>query len=414
MNAGVTLSLRLLRLSARRRLALVLGALVVGLGLYGLAFPATYLGGVLILPLVLSAWLFGWQGGLLCIAGISLILGISYGVTFCATFWSSAWFVPFVTGTLYGLAVCLTVAVLRRMTDALLGAQHTIARDEQAYQQEHALNELKDQALQNLGHELRTPLTNIQGHLELLGTYQNQLDAATQARFIRYARSGCEDLLSLITTALEMAQAAGAQQPLRLSVFSLRPVIQTVLAHFEPQFLRDHRVELDIAESVQVHADPGFVRQIVRNLLTNAGKYTPAQTGVTVSAVPMSASNEPHGQAGLIYVRVSDQGPGIPLEQQPLLFQRFVRLPNATDSTQPGSGLGLAICKQLVEAMGGSIWVESTGRNGEGCCFSFTLMSRSASGTEDQVKRAGGCNGQANDIPPGTYEQCEASSLRRD
>ncbi len=156
MNAGVTLSLRLLRLSARRRLALVLGALVVGLGLYGLAFPATYLGGVLILPLVLSAWLFGWQGGLLCIAGISLILGISYGVTFCATFWSSAWFVPFVTGTLYGLAVCLTVAVLRRMTDALLGAQHTIARDEQAYQQEHALNELKDQALQNLGHELRT------------------------------------------------------------------------------------------------------------------------------------------------------------------------------------------------------------------------------------------------------------------
>lgn len=399
MNAGVTMSLWLLRRSASKRLALVLGALVVSLGLYRLAFPATYLGGVLILPLVLSAWLFGWQGGLLCIAGISLILGISYGVTFGATFWSPAWFVPFVTGTLYGLAVCLTIALLRRVIDALLDAQLTVARAERAYQQEHMLNELKDQALQNLSHELRTPLTSVQGYLELLETYQNQLDTVTQARFIRYARSGCEEVLSIITTALETAQTSETQQLLHLSVFSLRPVIQAVLAHLGPQFLQNHCVELEVAESVLARADPGFVRQIVRNLLSNVGKYTPAQSGVTVSAVPMSASNELHGQTDLICVRVSDQGPGIPLEQQPLLFQRCVRLPNAADNTQPGSGLGLAICKQLVEAMGGSIWVESTGRNGEGCCFSFTLMSGSAPGIEGQMEREGVCNRQANEIP---------------
>ncbi len=399
MNAGVTLSLRLLHLPTSRRLALILSALAMSLGLYWLAFPTTSLGGVLMLPLVLSTWLFGFRGGLLCAACITLVLGATYGLTFGGSFWSSAWFVPFVMGTLYGLVVCLIVGVLSRLTKALLSAQHAIARTEQAYEQERALNELKDQALQNLGHELRTPLTQIQGYLELLETCHGQLDATTQAHFIAYAQSGCEELLSLTETALATAQAPMAQQPFHLSVFSLKHEIQTVLAHFEPQFLQDYRVELDIAESMQVHADARFVRQIIRNLLTNICKYTPTSTRVTVSAAPTSAANELCGQTGMICVRVRDQGPGIPLEQQHLLFQRYMRLPNAVDSTQPGSGLGLAICKQLVEAMGGVIWVESTGRDGEGCCFSFTLASGSLFSADEQVKRHGGSNDQAKAIP---------------
>ena len=413
MSTVMTLILRLMRLPVRGRLALILGSLVVSLSLYGLAFPATYLGGTLMLPIILSAWLFGLQGGLLCVSGITLILGTSYGIVLGSAFWSSAGSMPFWIGTLYGLALCLVVGVLRYMTDTLLGAQYKIARTEQAYQQEHALNEMKDQALQNLGHELRTPLAQIQGYLELLETFQNQCDAATQVRFIMSARGGCEELLSLITTALETAHASEAQQSPRLSVFSLQHEIKTVMAHFEPRFMQDHRIEIDIAESVQVHADPRFVRQIVRNLLTNACKYTPARTCITVSAAAMSATNEPHGRAGMICVRVSDQGPGIPLEQQSMLFQRFVRLPNATESTQSGIGLGLAICKQLVEAMGGSIWVESTGRNGEGCCFSFTLASGSVSGVDSGVKCDGGSNEQAKEVPYGQHEQRAVSSLRR-
>jgi signal transduction histidine kinase len=413
MNMVVAVLLRLLRLPVKRRLALALGALVVSLGLYGLAFPATYLSGMLMLPLVLSAWLFGWQGGLLCVAGISLILGAGYGVTFGGTFWSPVWFVPFVTGTLCGLAVCLTVGVMRCMADALLVAQHKIARTEQAYQQEHALNEFKEQVLQNLSHELRTPLTHILGYLDLLETYQDQFDAATQARFIIYARSGCEELLSLIATALDPAHASGVQQSLHLSIFSLQHEVQTVMAHLEPGFLQDYRFELDISESVRVYTDPRFVRQVVRNLLTNACKYTPPQTRITVSATPWLPKDGQQAHTNMICVRVSDEGPGIPPEQQPLLFQRFVRLPNAAASTQPGTGLGLAICKQLVEAMGGSIWVESTGQKGEGCCFSFTLASGSAAGAEDQMKREGGSNDQAKEIPLEKHEQRAVSSFRR-
>ena len=411
MNTVAILLLRLLRMPTRRRLVLVLGTLVVSLGLYGLAFPTTYLGGVLLLPLVLCAWLFGWQGGLLCIAGILLILGASYGVTFGGTFWSSAWFVPFVTGTLYGLAVCLTVGVLRRMTDTLLGAQQKIAQTEQAYQQEHTLNQMKDQVLQDISHELRTPLMQVQGYLDLLATWQERLDSATQARFVAQAQNGCDELLSLIETVLDTPP--GANPLLHLQVFSLRHEVQTVVAHFDPRMLQNYHLDLDLPESLLVRADPHFVRQIVRNLLTNACKYTPPQTHITVSAAPWLPTDEQQGHTSMICVRVSDDGPGIPPEQQPLLFQRFVRLPHAAASTQPGSGLGLAICKQLVEAMGGCIWVESTGQNGEGCCFSFTLASGSATGAEDQMRDDGGRNDQAKEIPRGTHEQHAVSSFQR-
>jgi len=125
---------------------LVVGALIVGLGLYGLAFPATTLGGSLLLPLILSAWFFGWRGGLLCLAGVTLLLGGWYGIVFGKMFWSSAWFVPCVLGTLYGLVVCVAVGLLRQITDALQSAHQATVRAERAYEQEYALNVLREQA----------------------------------------------------------------------------------------------------------------------------------------------------------------------------------------------------------------------------------------------------------------------------
>ncbi len=384
-------------LGQKKRLALVLFIFAVSLSCYELAIPATYFGCLLLLPLLSAAWLFGWRGGLLCLAGLALALalGFGYGLFLGSAFWRSIPITTFITGILSGLIMCLAVGALRRVTSVLLDERQNTTRLLHAYEQEHALNVRKDQVLQDFNHELRNPLTQTDGYLELLETYRDNLDPRTQAHFIALARSGCEELLTLARTAMETIQASGVQHSLNLSVFSLSHEVHTALAHCEPRLLKDHSVELDIPEAMQVYADARFVRQIVRNLLTNAYKYTPDRTHIVISAAPICAMDHPRGQAGMVCLQVRDYGPGIPPEQQARLFQRFARLPNAITSEQPGSGLGLAICKQLVEAMGGAIWVESTGRDGEGSCFSFTLVDGSQFDALDRAKCYGESDGKA-------------------
>ncbi|HZS77239.1 MAG TPA: HAMP domain-containing sensor histidine kinase [Ktedonobacteraceae bacterium] len=381
MYSGSTLFMRLLSLSARKRLVLVLVVSVVSMGLpelFGLTFPISYFGSAL--ALVCASWLFGWRGGLLCLACLT---AANYELVPGGVTWHSPWLALFLAVELYGLLVCLGVSALNVAMRSLLAERKHVERLQQVYEREHALNQWKDQALQDLNHELPASLTQTDGYLELLETYGNNLDAATQARFIALARSGCDELLNLIQATKEMLQASTMQQSLHTSVFSLRHEVHTALAHCDSRLLQNHPIKLDIDDSLQVHADPRCVRQIMRNLLTNACKYTPSGTAITVSASCLSAADQPDGQAGMVCVRVRDEGPGIPPEYQARVFERFTRLPGAVASAQPGSGLGLAICKQLAEAMGGTIWVESTGRDGEGSCFSFTLASGSPSSAPD-------------------------------
>jgi signal transduction histidine kinase len=389
MDREASFFVRFLALSARKRLALVLVAFVVCMVCYQLAYVASaeaYFSCLLILPPVCATWLFGWRGGLLSLAGVALSAGFYSMLAPTGVFWHDASLAVFIAGMLFGLVVCLVVAVLRRVTVALLDERQRVERLQRTYQQEHMLSEWKERIFQDLSHELRVPLTQTNGYLDLLETYQDSLDEATRTQFLSLARSGCDELLNLIRIAIETLHASDMRRPLTMSLFSLRQEVQAVLSLYESRLLQEHHVELEIPESVYVYADAGFVRQIMRNLLTNASKYTPAWTPIVVSADPADEADQPGEQAGMVCVHVRDYGPGIPPEQQASLFQRFVRLPNATKGKQPGSGLGLAICKQLIEAMGGTIRVESSGKDGEGCCFTFTLISGSVPCVDDQAE----------------------------
>lgn len=126
------------------------------------------------------------------------------------------------------------------------------------------------------------------------------------------------------------------------------------------------------------------LRQVLRNLLSNAYKYSPENTSVEVSAtilaqptcIPSSAECAAEGASSPeACISVKDEGPGIPPDLIPLLFGQFVRLPRDLGGSVRGSGLGLYISKSLVEAMGGRIWVESSGIAGQGSRFCFTLPS---------------------------------------
>ena len=247
------------------------------------------------------------------------------------------------------------------------------ARLEAAYEQQRRLNKLKDQFILHASHELRTPLTQVYGYLELLGTFHDTLSSEKRATFTLQATQGCETLQQLIDTMLDAAGTDShttAPQPQELVVADL---VHEVLDQFEPLQRQEHPVHVEIAEGLVVQADRQSLCRVLRNLLSNAFKYTPAQTSVRVVATRSDTVTQRPDGTSQVRICVQDTGPGIPPEDIPLLFGKFVRLTRDLASATRGTGLGLYISKQLVEAMGGSIWVESAGIVGQGSRFYFTL-----------------------------------------
>jgi len=119
-----------------------------------------------------------------------------------------------------------------------------------------------------------------------------------------------------------------------------------------------------IPADAYVMADELRLRQVLLNLVSNALKYSSPQSDIDITA---SMKN------GNVNVSIRDRGQGVPPKDQARLFKRFVRLERDMNSPIRGAGLGLYISKRLIEAMGGRIWVESTGKAGEGSIFTFTL-----------------------------------------
>ena len=253
-----------------------------------------------------------------------------------------------------------------------------------AYEQQRHLNDLKDQFLLNVNHELRTPLTEINGYLNLLTDYREQIDAETQIAFLNHAVHGCEELLHLVNNVLEAIRGDVHEKAALLESLSVERVVQEVLDLFEPQKRQQYSLKLDFPDHLVVKADRQYLRRVLLNLLSNAFKYSPPQTQITISAQRMDAAQAEMGEVPKIRICVQDAGHGIPPSEIPVLFGKFVRLKRDLVGNVRGTGLGLYISKQLVEAMSGSIWVESTGIPGRGSCFYFTLPAAASISAEEQ------------------------------
>lgn len=259
------------------------------------------------------------------------------------------------------------------MLDSLVDSmQHTIAAKQQmdlAYEQQCQLNEMKDQFIQGVSHELRTPLTQVYGFLQLLRDHRADMDPARQAHFIDQATQGCEDMIELFNTILDASNAGRLAKSPTFIKRTVKELVEGVLEQCDPREAASRPITLAIPPSLAVKADLQYVRQVLLNLLTNAFKYTPPHSPISIQAVDYHEAGAP----ARVCIRVQDAGPGIPPEEQTLLFQQFARLKRDVAGKIRGTGLGLYICKQFVEAMHGHIWVESSGINGEGSCFCFTL-----------------------------------------
>ncbi len=325
------------------------------------------------IPIALAAWLFRQRGGLICIAFTTPAMFIANTLMVGTFHWPASMLIGFVTGMLTLIIETFLISYLRNTLDLA-----TVAREQMslAYEQQRQLNQLKDQFLLNVSHELRTPLTEIHGYLELLREYDGQLDPETQKTFVANAVRGCEELEGLVGNVLDTIQIGKNEKPPHLEELVVADMVHDVIEHFDPRRIREHPMHIEVPPELTVWAEYLPVRQIVRNLLANAFKYSEQGMPISIQAellagTPVTtAGAEPRRQ---VCISVQDTGLGIPPAEIPLLFGRFVRLKRDLFGPVGGSGLGLYICKQLVESMGGTIWVESSGIPGEGSRFCFTL-----------------------------------------
>ncbi len=255
-----------------------------------------------------------------------------------------------------------------------------------AYERERELDRLKDQFISSVNHELRTPIMALQGYIDLARELAARGETAREDRMLARGQEAAGHLASLVRSVLNVRNVEVDAAAMKPTAFVLRPVVLAAANLLDPREagVQPRDLRLSVPAELAVFADEERVRQVLLNLLSNAAKYSPPGSSIEISASPRrppsarQSSSTPN-LAPTVEIAVRDHGAGIPPEQAPLLFARFVRLERDIASGINGTGLGLAICRAYVEAMHGRIWVESSGVPGEGSTFRFTLPFAGAS-----------------------------------
>lgn len=234
--------------------------------------------------------------------------------------------------------------------------------------EEHRLDELKAEFIATASHELRTPLAAVYGAAQTLSRHDFALDEAGRARFISLIVDESDRLATIVNQILLANQLEVGRVDLETEPFDGADMVERVVESAKIHAPSDITFNVRVADGVPpVAADKDRARQVLVNLVENAVKYSPGGGTIEVGLEAADRS---------VRFSVVDEGIGIPSHEQARIFEKFYRLdPNLTTGIG-GTGLGLYICSELVERMGGSIWLES--EEGKGSAFYFQLPSTTA------------------------------------
>lgn len=243
-----------------------------------------------------------------------------------------------------------------------------------------AANRAKSEFLANMNHEMRTPLNAVVGMTTML--LDTELNA-TQRRYVETINYSSDNLLLLINNLLDISKIEEGCLELESHSFDLSEVVSKIMDMFTYSAAQKGlRLELQMESDVprKLKGDAGRISQVLINLLGNAVKFT---DGGSVIFRIMKISDLV--QKAVLKFMVIDNGIGIPVEKQDMIFKPFTQVDGSVTRKYGGTGLGLTICKQLVQLLGGEIGVESAEGSGSTFWFTATLDKQAVENSDRQA-----------------------------
>ncbi|NOY36643.1 MAG: PAS domain S-box protein [Chlorobi bacterium] len=267
----------------------------------------------------------------------------------------------------------LTVT-LRNITEKIKQEQELKTALEKAEQSDR----LKTAFLTNMSHEIRTPMNAIVGFANILA--QQTLPETEQKEYASYIEQSSDTLLHLINDILDISKIEAGEINLHKEQFLLNDFMKSLIPVFEEHKKKYQKGNLDIQliapennEPIVLYTDKTRLQQIITNLVTNAIKFT-AEGFVKIRFYKKEKK---------VVFSIEDSGPGIPPEEQKVVFTRFRQVDNSLTRKSGGAGLGLAICRNLVNLLGGKISLESAPDRGS--CFIFNLPVQEVENIPDRI-----------------------------
>ncbi|HEX4453246.1 MAG TPA: response regulator [Kofleriaceae bacterium] len=260
------------------------------------------------------------------------------------------------------------VARNRELSDSHQGVVSLLAELQDRADQTQHDSEIKGRLVANLSHELRTPLHSILGLTQLLSNGADGTLTGAQAKQVRFIRSSAEDLLGLVNDVLDLGKLDADQQQLRVEGFDIRSFLASLRGVLRPLVPADVPVELQVIEPagapIEVETDRTKLSQIVRNLVSNAIKFTErGEVRVTAEQV-----------GDRIILRVVDTGIGIAPRDHERIFEEYGQIESHLQRRLKGTGLGLPLARKLAARLGGMLHLDSD--IGKGATFTLDIPAR--------------------------------------